>query len=167
MRWRNVKQTKKSPRPEAPNVRYGKFWPRVMSFITDIFMIGLPISLLTMLIFGYDQTQSAGALDVIVQSEKAKLNPPDPVASIMQIMLFWFIFTYLWHRSGQTPGKKMMHLKVVDARTFQTPSYLQSSIRFVAYFVSLISIVGFFTGLLRKDKRALHDLISRTAVIST
>jgi len=42
---------------------------------------------------------------------------------------------------------------------------LQLSIRFFAYFVSFITLVGFFIGLFRKDGRALHDFLSRTAVI--
>ncbi|MBN2870072.1 MAG: RDD family protein [Campylobacterales bacterium] len=136
-----------------------------MGFVTDIFMIGLPISLLVTAFFGYDQMHTATGLDVIVHDPKAATNPPNPVASVLQIALFMLTYVLLWHYSGQTPGKKLARIRVVDARTFQNASYGKLVLRFVGYFLSLISIVGFLTGLFRRDKRALHDLISGTAVI--
>ena len=38
-------------------------------------------------------------------------------------------------------------------------------IHFIGYFLAMISIVGFLIGIFRKDKRALHDLLSGTCVI--
>lgn len=133
--------------------------------MTDIFMIGLPISLLVSAFFGYDQMHTATGLDVIVHDPKAQTNPPDPVASILQMGLFMLTYVLLWHYSGQTPGKKLARTRVVDSRTFQNASYAKLTLRFIGYFLSLISVVGFFVGVFRKDKRALHDLLSGTAVI--
>lgn len=133
--------------------------------MTDIFMIGLPVALVIMILFGYQETKSAGALDVIVQDQKALEHKPNPMASIVQILLIMGAHVVLWRRSGQTPGKKFASLKVVDAVTFQRASYLKLSLRFIGYFISLIFIIGFIIPLLREDKRALHDLLSGTAVI--
>lgn len=146
-------------------VTYAGFWSRVAAFVTDIFMIGIPISILSMAIFGYSEIHSAGAMDVIVGDEKAQTNPPNPLASIFQISLFLISFVWFWYKSGQTPGKKMAKIRVVDATTFERASILQLIVRFFGYFLSLITIIGFFIGLFRRDKRTLHDLISRTAVI--
>jgi uncharacterized RDD family membrane protein YckC len=164
MRWRTLK-TKKQPKPTKPITLFAPFWPRAAGFVTDIFMIGLPISLLTMLIFGYDQMDSASGLDVLVHDPKAQSNPPNPVASIMQMALFFITYVWFWHKSGQTPGKKLSRIRVVDAVTLQNASVFKLSLRFVGYFISLITLIGFFIGLLRKDNRALHDIISGTAVI--
>ncbi|MBD3799825.1 MAG: RDD family protein [Epsilonproteobacteria bacterium] len=49
--------------------------------------------------------------------------------------------------------------------TLQNASILKLTIRFFGYFISLITLIGFFIPLLRKDNRSLHDLISGTAVI--
>jgi uncharacterized RDD family membrane protein YckC len=168
MRWRELKKKTLSSKKAAagPSVRYAGFWSRVLAFVTDIFMIGLPVSLLIMLVFGHDQMESAGAMDVILQTEAAKSKAPDPLASLTQFVLFLLIYTFFWKTSGQTPGKKMARIKVVDAKTFELASWPQLVLRFLGYFLSLVTIVGFFIGLFRKDKRTLHDLISRTAVIA-
>jgi len=167
MRWRTLKKQKhhKPLTPKSVKIVYAPFWPRALGFVTDIFMIGLPITLLAMLIFGYDQMHTASGLDVIVNDPKAHTNPPNPVASIMQISLFLITYVWLWHKSGQTPGKKLAYIRVVDAKTFENAPYWKLILRFIGYFISLITLVGFFIGLMRKDKRALHDLISGTAVI--
>jgi uncharacterized RDD family membrane protein YckC len=164
MRWRTLK-TKKQPLPTKPKTLFAPFWPRAAGFITDIFMIGLPISLITMVLFGYDQMESAGGLDVLVHDPKAQSNPPDPIASVTQIALFFITYVWLWHRDGQTPGKKLARTRVVDASTLQTAPYWKLSLRFIGYFLSFITVIGFFIGVWRKDKRSLHDLISGTAVI--
>lgn len=128
-------------------------------------MIGLPISLLLMSIFGYDQMHTAGAMDVLSNNKAALQNPPNPLSSILQIVLFMLITVELWHRYTQTPGKKLARICVVDAITLKSAPYGKLLVRFIAYFLSLISIVGFFIGFFRKDKRCLHDLLSGTAVI--
>ncbi|MDP2850054.1 MAG: RDD family protein [Sulfuricurvum sp.] len=164
MRWRTLK-TKKYSHTTKPKALFAPFWPRAAGFVTDIFMIGLPISLLMMIVFGYDQMNTAGGLDVLVHDPKAQSNPPNPIASITQIALFLITYVWLWHKSGQTPGKKLARTRVVDALTLQNAPYWKLTLRFIGYFLSFITLIGFFIGLFRKDKRALHDLLSGTAVI--
>jgi uncharacterized RDD family membrane protein YckC len=167
MRWRTLKKQKqhKSLSSKSEKVVYAPFWPRALGFITDIFMIGLPITLLMMMLFGYDQMHTASGLDVIVNDPKAHTNPPNPVASILQVSFFLITYVWLWHKSGQTPGKKLAFIRVVDAKTLENASYWKLTLRFIGYFISLITLIGFFIGLFRKDNRALHDLLSGTAVI--
>lgn len=164
MRWRTLK-TKKQSTFTKPKTLFAPFWPRAAGFVTDIFMIGLPISLLMMIVFGYDQMNTAGGLDVLVHDPKAQSNPPNPIASITQIALFLITYVWLWHKSGQTPGKKLARTRVVDALTLQNAPYWKLTLRFIGYFLSFITLIGFFIGLFRKDKRSLHDLLSGTAVI--
>lgn len=165
MRWRTLKQSNKPKPPVKPKIDYASFWSRAAGFATDIFMIGLPISLITMMMFGYDQMHTASGLDVLVHDPKAQTNPPNPIASLLQIVLFLVTYVWFWHKSGQTPGKKLARIRVVDAKTMEPASYWKLTLRFIGYFFSFITLVGFFIGLVRKDKRALHDLISGTAVI--
>ncbi|MFA6188699.1 MAG: RDD family protein [Sulfuricurvum sp.] len=165
MRWRTLKKNTKSTPDKNSPTKYASFAPRALGFFTDIFMIGLPISLILMALFGYDQMHTAGAIDVITNNKKALQNPPNPLSSALQIVLFMAITVELWHRYTQTPGKKLAHICVVDAKTLKKASYWKLSLRFIGYFFSLISLVGFFIGFFRKDKRCLHDLLSGTAVI--
>ena len=166
MRWRTLKKNTKSTSTKNFTIPYAPFSSRALGFLTDIFMIGLPISLLLVTIFGYDQMHTAGAMDVITHNQKALTNPPNPYSSLLQIVLFMVITVELWHRYTQTPGKKLARICVVDAKTLKRASYQQLIVRFVGYFLSFISVIGFFIGLFRHDKRCLHDLISGTAVIS-
>ena len=145
---------------------FASFWSRALGFITDIFMIGLPISLIISTLFGYDQTHSASAMDILLQNKDALKNPPNPLASILQIVMFMGITVLLWRYYGQTPGKKLAHIAVVDANTLKPAPCWKLILRFVSYLVSAISLVGFFMGLFRKDNRALHDLISGTCVVN-
>ncbi len=167
MRWRKLKQKKHSrSQPHRPKIRYADFKERAMAFTTDIFMIGIPITLVIMILFGHDQMMhSAGGLDVIMDPVEAKKHAPNPVASIVQIVLYCTTFVLFWHASGQTPGKRMMQIKVVDAKTYETASWGKLLLRFFGYFLSALTLVGFFIGMSRSDGRALHDLIAGTAVI--
>jgi uncharacterized RDD family membrane protein YckC len=152
-------------RTQTPIIHYASFWSRALGFITDVFMIGLPISLIIIALFGYDQTHTAGGMDVLLQNKEALKHPPNPLVSITQGLLFMLVTVVLWHKSGQTPGKKFARIRVVDAITLKRASYGKLIIRFIGYFLSLITLGGFFVGLMRKDNKALHDLISGTCVI--
>jgi uncharacterized RDD family membrane protein YckC len=166
MRWRTLRKKHPPLNESKHHIQYAGFWSRVLGFTTDIFMLGLPISLLFMILFGHDQMDKAGALDVMLHSDKAITNAPDPMISIAQVLISLIIYVAFWHHSGQTPGKKMARIMVVDAKTLQRASIFQLVLRFLGYFLSaLFLFLGFFVGLLRKDKRTLHDLLSRTAVI--
>ncbi|MFA6192661.1 MAG: RDD family protein [Sulfurimonas sp.] len=167
MRFREIKKQSKIQQ-KMPKVftNYAGFIDRVKAFVTDIFMIGLPVAIIIMMMFGYDETKSATALDVIVKDKKAIEHAPNPMASIVQIVLIMGVTIVFWRKNGQTPGKKFVHIKVVDASTLKEASYFKLTIRFISYFISLLTF-GFFIGLLRDDKRTLHDLLSGTAVIYT
>ena len=155
---------KKNKTKKAHLARFGT---RAFAFITDLFMIGMPISLIVMIFFGYEATQSATALDVIVQDTQSLENKPNPYASLMQLVLTTFAYIFMWYKWGQTPGKKMLHIQVVDDNSLEKASLSQLTIRFFTYFLSAISVIGFFVPLFRKDKKALHDILARTVVIYT
>jgi len=135
-----------------------------MAFTTDIFMVGLPITIIIMIFFGYDQMQSAGFSDAVMQTETAQQHAPNPLASVVQFLLYITTFVLLWKLTGQTPGMKMAGIEIVDVQTLKRPSYLQLIARFFSYFLSLF-FFGYLWGLFRKDKRMLPDLIARTTLI--
>ena len=166
MRFRDLKKQTKTQKSDLKRViPYAGFLVRLKAFVTDIFMIGLPVALVIMVAFGYEETKSAGALDLIVQDKAALEHKPNPLASITQVLLIMGVHVLLWRRDGQTPGKKFAQIRVVDAKTLQRASYGKLCLRFLGYFLSFVTIIGFFLLFLRKDKRTLHDLLSGTAVV--
>ena len=165
MRWRKIKQKKNSSVPTKDNtILYAGFWSRFMAFTTDIFMIGIPITIIIIIFFGYDQTHSAGFSDALMQTDKAQAHAPNPIASIIQLLLYLSAFVLFWKKSGQTPGMKMAGIKIIDAKSLNIPSYFQLFVRFFSYPLSLI-FFGYLWGVFRKDKSMLPDLISRTTLI--
>ena len=165
MRWRDIKQNRQTnTTAKEPTYQYAGFWLRLLSFITDIFMIGIPITIIIMLFFGYEQTQSAGFSDALMQTSVAQEHAPNPLASLVQFVLYISSFVLFWKLAGQTPGMKMARVEILDAKTFKRPSYLQLITRFFSYFLSLF-LFGYLWGLFRDDKRMLPDLIARTVVV--
>ena len=81
-------------------------------------MIGIPITIIIMIFFGYEQMQTAGFSDAMMQTQKAQEQAPNPLASIIQFPLFITSFVLFWKISGQTPGMKMARIEIVDAKSF-------------------------------------------------
>ncbi|SFV59372.1 hypothetical protein MNB_SV-12-1282 [hydrothermal vent metagenome] len=78
-----------------------------------------------------------------------------------------FVITILfWEKwRGATPGKKFVHIKIVDAKTYNEITNKQAITRSLGYIPSMFFFIGFLMVAFRKDKRALHDLLAGTAVI--
>ncbi len=79
-------------------------------------------------------------------------------------LLFAAVYTIALHAAfGQTIGKLLVGVRVVSGNA--PPPVGASVLRFAAYFVSLATLgVGYLMAGLRRDKRALHDLIADTRV---
>jgi uncharacterized RDD family membrane protein YckC len=76
--------------------------------------------------------------------------------------LYFFLFTVL---RGQTLGKHLMHVKVIDAFG-ERPSALRSFLRTLAYLPSLLLLaLGFLWIGFDREKRGLHDFIADTYVV--
>jgi uncharacterized RDD family membrane protein YckC len=102
-------------------------------------------------------------------ADKALANQPQTslkwellfeVAVLLVTMVFW----RRWR--GATPGKKFVHIKIVDAKTLQDIDNKQAITRSIGYIVSTLTLlIGFLMVAFRKDKRGLHDLLAGTVVV--
>ena len=68
----------------------------------------------------------------------------------------------LW--GGQTVGKKILGIKVVDSLEHDL-SWVQCLARPASYILSMIGLLGFLWSLWDKEKRCWHDFIARTRVV--
>jgi len=71
-----------------------------------------------------------------------------------------------WATTGQTPGKMVMKIKVVDAETGEVPDAGKAILRYVGYLVSSIPLgLGFFWVLWDEKREAWHDKMVKTRVV--
>jgi uncharacterized RDD family membrane protein YckC len=123
---------------------------RLVAYIVDAIILGIATSLLIAL---------AAAL-VFTVPMLAIL----PAVAIVVVPLIYF--PYYWSRDGQTPGLKMMGIRVVRDRDGGPITSGQAILRLIGYWVS-----GFFFGLgylwilIDRRKRGWHDLIAGTVVV--
>lgn len=86
----------------------------------------------------------------------------------IQLVLLAIVIFICWLKMSSTPGKKIFSLKIVNAKDFSEPTVVQLLVRLFSYIVSMLPIgLGMFYILFNKQKRAWHDLISDTVVVST
>ncbi len=145
-------------------VHYAGFWSRFLALSVDVFMIGIPISIVIYFIFGYETMQSQpGFIDAIEGLKpEQKANGTIPLLT----MFLWSLITLLfWHKTGQTPGKKMAHIEIVDNSSFKKASFLKLSVRLVFFIMPIFAFISFFVMLFHPKNSTLHDMFSGTAVI--
>jgi uncharacterized RDD family membrane protein YckC len=99
----------------------------------------------------------------------------DEAMALMFTLMFVWIFgyyTYYHATSGQTPGKRANHLKVV-CKDGKSPSWLRAFWRSIIFFglpavLTLILFVGwllYFVPLVESENRGLHDILAGTWVV--
>lgn len=71
-------------------------------------------------------------------------------------------FVFMWSKFGTTIGKFIFKSKIVDYKNLGKPSLISLILRYIAY---ITSPIGMIICLFTKEKRALHDIISKTIVI--
>lgn len=80
--------------------------------------------------------------------------------------ILFFLYFFVFHAArGQTPGKKLLGLRVIDAYGAR-PGLLRTLLRTVAYVLSLAPCsLGFLWIGFDRERRALHDWVAGTYVV--
>ena len=102
--------------------------------------------------------------------EQAMASAPKWVIAVMIILLFLVFagyFTFFeWIWSGQTPGKRVMGARIVDAETGGPVSTKQAIIRYLGYYVSMLGLfIGYFWVGFDPKKQGWHDHMAGTVVV--
>ena len=154
-------------------VRYAGFWIRFLASLLDTRFLALPVAIVIYYLsdgnwFDFSQYQqnmimamsgNVHALDKQPQTS-TQWELLFEVSTLLITLLFW----KKWR--GATPGKKFVHIKIVDAKTYLDINNTQAITRSFGYIVSTLAfLVGFIMVAFRKDKRGLHDLLAGTVVV--
>lgn len=156
------------------DVRYAGFWIRFFASFLDTLFLALPVAIVIYFLSDgnwFDFAQYKQNMQYAMSGNTTKALASQPDVSLKWELLFEvsvLIVTILfWRRwRGATPGKRFVHIKIVDAKTFQDIDNRQAITRSFGYIVSTFTLlIGFIMVAFRKDKRGLHDLLASTVVI--
>jgi len=154
-------------------VRYAGFWIRFIASFLDTLFLALPVGIVIYFLSDgnwFDFAQYQQNLQMAMSGNPHALDN-QPHTSFRWELLFEIsvlvVTVLFWDRwRGATPGKKFVHIKIVDAKTHKDINNKEAITRSLGYIPStLLFGIGFFMVAFRKDKRALHDLLAGTAVI--
>jgi uncharacterized RDD family membrane protein YckC len=144
-----------TPRPAQP--RYAGLATRVLAFAADVAVINVVGWFVAGII--------ALALSVFNLPQEVK-TVLVTIGSLIGLVWAWGYFTFFWSTTGQTPGNRLLAIRVLDARTLSPPSPHRAGRRVLALFVAAIPFcLGFFWILLDDRRRGWHDKLARTIVV--
>ena len=97
----------------------------------------------------------------------------DAVLVIVTLIIGWFIWMFIILGKGQTPGKALLGIRVVDANTGRVPSYGTMALRVLVYQLLLGNVTGGITTLVgaimilvdKERHQALWDKMANTVVV--
>ena len=132
---------------------YVGFKDRLVASIIDTVILMMITAPLLYLFYGGDYFASEDTLQ--------------GVADLVISYVFPLIATILfWVYKSATPGKMMLSMKIIDEKTGNKPSAVQSLIRYLAYYLSIIPLGLGFLWIIWDDKsQGWHDKIAGTVVI--
>ena len=157
-----------------PEIKFAGFWIRFIASFADTVFLALPLALVIYFLSDgnwFDFSLYLQNLQYAMSGNAIKALQTQPQMSLKWELLFevsvLMVTMIFWKRwRGATPGKKFVHIKIVDAQTFQDITNTQAITRSFGYLASTFAfLIGFIMVAFRKDKRALHDILAGTIVI--
>ncbi|MBA3582493.1 MAG: RDD family protein [Gammaproteobacteria bacterium] len=126
--------------------RYAGFWIRALASLIDTFIFVIILSIVGM---------SIERPAVMFSSYDLMLN----LGFVVLVLIFWEL-------KQATPGKMVLGLKIVDAKTLGKPSTAQNVGRYFSYLLSTVVLfLGFFWVGWDTRKQGWHDKLAGTLVI--
>ena len=154
------------------------FWKRFLAFIIDSIVAMAVIVPLLFAVHAQAEWQRLSAALEDALSKAAGGARPDiaflvsdagfagPLDVLIQVVLPIAALLAFWKLRNATPGKMAIAAKIVDAGTGKLPSDGKLLIRFLGYFVSILTLgIGFLWIAIDRRKQGLHDKIAKTMVV--
>ena len=139
---------------EQNEYEYAGFWIRTGASIIDLILLMMIILPIMIMVYGAEQT---------FNSEEFILGSVD---FLLNYTLPLFGTVIFWMYKSATPGKMVLHLKVLDEETGGKLTIGQSIGRYFAYIPAmLIFMLGIFWIAWDKKKQGWHDKLAKTVVV--
>jgi uncharacterized RDD family membrane protein YckC len=155
-RFRDVKKGKinqeNRTKGHQPTRRYpyAKVSTKIKAFLTDSFMLMMPIMYLVVYLVmdgreGFANAKMLGWIYIFV-----------PLVIVQTLFMM---------KTAQTPGYRAYNIEIIDEQTGEKPSAFVILFRNLCAVLSFFTLIGWMLMFFRKDAKTLHDLLSRTAVV--
>lgn len=134
----------------APGVEFAGYGARLIAYIVDSLILSVVIIALVLI---------ATALTVAV--------PILGILAFVALVVFGVLyFPYFWQKSGQTPGMKMLGIKVVRDVDGGSLTWGSAIIRMIGFWISgAVFYLGYIWVFIDKRRRGWHDLMASTVVV--
>ena len=131
-------------------MNYLSIWRRLLSILYDSFLIFALLTIMSMPFYSFN-IQEHFTLKIIMQ--------------VYFYFIIQFFFVWFWVNNRATLGMRSWGITIVDDKG-NGISYKKAIIRFNMAIISFaIFGLGFLISILRKDKKCMHDIISKTYLI--
>lgn len=164
-------------RREETGVRYADIYVRGVAAGIDLTILFILMFDLTMMIensvyAAFDQVPlrlQPTATDSAVMSHMLwTARYPWLISSGLSVLMMGAVLVACQCIWNTTPGKWLMGLRVVDAKTLTPPSRLRYALRFLAYIPAILPLMlGMIWISFNKQRRGWHDYLVGTTVIHT
>ncbi len=156
------------------NMKYATFSGRMLASIIDTILSSIvlvPIFNIFNKFFGVKASKDVVSGPI---SSFKNMSPEDAHAVLsnslpsllFQTILVAVVVVIFWRYSSATPGKIFLKMKIVDAKTGLPPSNRQLIVRYLGYFVSLLTCcMGFVWIYYDKRHQGFHDKMAGTVVV--
>lgn len=160
------------PTPATP-VAYVGFWARTLATLIDLALSSLILEPLIAAIVGHrDELDlshldgSPEALAALSQALLDSMTPAGPLDAVVNWGLPALAVLAFWVARQATPGKMVIHARIVDAQTLGKPSTARMIVRYLGYYVSLLALgLGFLWIAWDPRKQGWHDKMAGTLVV--
>jgi len=155
----------------APPTLYAGFWLRLVAYLVDKVILGVPIFVIAVLVF-----LGAGGMQVLREIRPNGEPSPQFVAFLLTtigttvlvaLVGYWIYYAYFESSDWQaTPGKRLLNLYVTNLEG-KPLSFGHASGRFFARLITnLIPLgIGYILAGVTEKKQALHDMIAGCLVL--
>ncbi len=147
-------------------IRHARIRSRAIAFLVDMMIIfalilGFVITAIFFTAFFTTLLLSSANVTLIKEFIVVFITP------LMFLFLFWGYFTYFESKTGQTPGKKMLGIRVVTEDAKGPPSVWHAFIRNLLRIIDgqLLYLIGVLLIWFSKKNQRLGDMLAHTIVV--
>jgi uncharacterized RDD family membrane protein YckC len=148
----------------APGVSYGNRFGRLIAYVIDYFVLGIVLAVPSLIVIFVMMSSVWSDPGTKPSAEMSSLSG----VLLLVIMIVAFLWKpWFWSRGGQTPGYKMLGLRLVRAADGGPVTFGQGIGRIFGYLISgVVLALGFIWILFDNKHQGWHDKLAGTVVIS-